>query len=143
MEINCKIIAEIAENLDLGMLCYLHKRTGNLKTIIDEMRWLGADIEAWEEDMEEIEVNRTSYVEFEAMNSHQSFEVMLDFMDTLDDAALKVRLEKALSRSKPFRHFKDQIEDQEEGKEKWYAYKKERYIDFVKQQAIEYGFSIS
>jgi len=143
MEISEKIIAEIADNLDIGMLCFVHKRTGNIKTIIDEMRWLGADTEAWEDDMEEIDTNRSSYIEFEAMNSHESFEVMLDFTETVRNEHLQQKLERALSRSKPFRHFKNTIDHEDDYREEWFAYKKERYIEFVKQQMREYDIKVS
>ena len=143
MEVSEKIVAEIADNLDTGMLCFLHKRTGNIKTIIDEMKWLGADTEAWEEDMEEIDMNRLDYIEIESMNSHESFEVMVDFTETVNNRYVKENLERALSRSKPFRHFKSQIDDENEYREEWFAYKKERYIQFVKNQMRNYDIKVS
>ena len=102
MKISDKTIEEIADNLDSGMRCYLHKKTGDLKIIINEDNWIGADTEAWEEDIDKIDANWTDYVEFEGMDSHESFKIMADFAESIDNAKLQDRLINALNKSKPF-----------------------------------------
>lgn len=134
MKISDKTIEEIADNLDCGMKCYLHKRTGDLKTIINEDNWVGADIEAWEEDIEELDANWTDYIEFEGMDSHESFKIMSDFAENIDNAKLQDRLINALNKSKPFRNFKWEIDNSGDYRQEWFAFKKLQYIEHVKRQ---------
>ena len=43
---------QIADELDSGFKCYIHKENGNLIAIPDDLKHPGMDMEAWEEDME-------------------------------------------------------------------------------------------
>ena len=134
MKISDKTIEEIADNLDSGMRCYLHKKTGDLKIIINEDNWIGADTEAWEEDIDKIDANWTDYVEFEGMDSHESFKIMADFAESIDNAKLQDRLINALNKSKPFRNFKWEIDNSGDYRQEWFAFKKIRYTEHVKRQ---------
>jgi hypothetical protein len=125
-------IKEIAEYLDCGMRCYYNKRTGEIKTIMNFDSWIGADEEPWEEDMKEIEDSWEDYVEFEGMESHEAFRVMADFTESIDHSKLRERLINALNRPKPFRNFKWQIDNSGEFRQVWFDYKKQRYIEWVK-----------
>jgi len=134
MIISDKLIEEIADNLDCGMRCYLHKKTGDFKTIINEDNWIGADSEAWKDDIEEIDANWKDYIEFEGMNSRESFKIMADFAESIDNVKLQDRLINALNKSKPFRNFKWEIDNSGDHRQEWFAFKKIRYIEHVKRQ---------
>ena len=92
------------------------------------------DEELWEEDINEIEENFDKYVVFEKMDSGESYRVMSDFVDTIEDDELRKKLELGLTLRKPFRNFKDIIDNEVEYREKWFAFKNARYIEFVKEQ---------
>ncbi|MCU4175117.1 UPF0158 family protein [Carboxylicivirga sp. N1Y90] len=129
-----KNIKEIAENLECGMICYFNVKTGELKTIINSDSWELAEEEAWEEDINEIEENQDAYIEFHGMSSHESFNLMVDFTDMIDDLKLKERLIKGLNKPKPFRNFKWEIDNSGEYRQQWFDFKSSRYISYVQDQ---------
>ena len=143
MELTEEQIKSIAEDLDIGMKVYVHIETNEIKTIIDLDQHYDADTEAWEEDIKEIEENYDRYLEFEKMDSRESFQVMEEFVETVEDEELRKKLELGLSLSKPFRNFKDIIDDENEYRMKWFAFKSTKYIEFVKEQLERHNNNIS
>ena len=90
------------------------------------------DIEAWSDEMEKIDNNFTDYVEIEQMESHDSFVIMADFVETLSDSdKLKDKLIDALNKKKPFREFKFVIDNSGIYRQKWFDYKNERMQKWV------------
>jgi wyosine [tRNA(Phe)-imidazoG37] synthetase (radical SAM superfamily) len=134
MKLNDKQIEEIADNLDSGMKCFYNLKTGEIKTIINFDNWIGADKEPWEEDINEIENNLDNYVEFEGLSTQESFRIMADFAENVDNNSLQERLVNALNKSKPFGNFKWQIDNSGDYRQEWFNFKKARYIDWVKDQ---------
>ncbi len=134
MDLTDKELNEIADNLDAGLRCYFHLKTREIKTIINFDTWLDADKEAWSDIIKEIEEHPLDYYEFEGMNSRDSFRLMVDFIDLVDDNKLRDSLIRALNRSKPFSNFKWQIDNSGPYRQKWFDFKKSRYIDWVKDQ---------
>jgi peroxiredoxin len=66
------------------------------------------------------------------MESHDSFEIMTDFVDTLSDSdKLKVRLMDALNKKNPFREFKYVIDNSGNYRQKWFDFKNERIQKWV------------
>jgi cobalamin biosynthesis Mg chelatase CobN len=100
------------------------------------------DTEAWEDDINEIEENFDKYFQFERMDSRESFQVMEDFVETVDDKRLREKLELGLSLSKPFRNFKDIIDDENEYRTRWFEFRDARNIEFVKEQIERHNKSI-
>lgn len=134
-------VKAIAEDLEMGMIVYISKETNEIKTVIDTDNFY-ADTEPWEEDLNEVEENYDKYLEIEKMDSPESYRVMEDFIETVKDEELKKKLELGLSLSKPFRNFKDIIDDENEYRNKWFTFRDERYIEFVKEQIERYNKSI-
>jgi len=99
-------VREIAEYLDCGMKCYLNKETGELKTIIDFDNSPYADEELWEDVLQELEENWDKYDEIPKMESHESFGLMADFTESINDKDLRTALINALNKRHPFRNFK-------------------------------------
>ncbi|QGY44893.1 hypothetical protein GM418_14805 [Maribellus comscasis] len=129
-----KQIEEIADNLDSGMRCFYHLKSGEIKTILNFDSWLDADKEPWQEDLNEIDENWGDYFEFDRFDTHDSFKIMADFAERIDDLKLQDRLINALNRPKPFRNFKWQIDHSGVFRRQWFDFKKMRYIQFVKEQ---------
>ena len=139
MKLTDEQIKSIAEDLECGMKVYVHKETNEIKSIINLDENIYADEEVWKADIKEIEENYDKYVEFEKMDSRESFQVMEEFVETVKDEELRKKLELGLSLSKPFRNFKDIIDDEEEYREKWFAFKSGKYIDYVKERLDNYN----
>jgi len=135
-------VKSIAEDLEIGMVVYINKETHEVKTVIDTDNYY-ADTEPWEEDLKEIEENYDKYLEIEKMDSPESYRVMEDFVETVKNEELKKKLELGLSLSKPFRNFKDIIDDEDEYRNIWFSFRDERYIEFVKEQIEIYNESIN
>lgn len=127
-------IREIADGLESGMKCYYNRLTGDIKTIIDFDSWIGADDELWEDDINEIDEHFGDYFVFENMSSNDSFNLMVDFVDVVDDSKIQSKLINALNKSKPFRNFKRAIDDSGEYRQQWFDFKMSRYIEWVKEQ---------
>jgi hypothetical protein len=125
-------IKNIAEELECGMRCYYHNETSEIKSILDFDKNPGADPECWEEDLNEIEEHYDDYIEFEGMESHESFKIMEDFATWIDDLGLKSALFGALSRKHPFRNFKNIIDNSGPYRQEWFDFKSQRYIEWVK-----------
>jgi hypothetical protein len=143
MELTEEQIKYIAEELETGFNVYLNIETKEIKSIIDFDNNIYADTEAWEEDIKEVEENYDKYFGFEKMDSKESFQVMEEFVETVEDGKLKEKLELGLSLSKPFRNFKDIIDNENEYRKKWFAFKSAKYIEFVKEQLDRYNNNIS
>jgi len=129
-------IKEIADNLESGMMSYYNTMTGEIKSVINTENWLDADMEPWEDEIEAIEENWDDYIEFDNLETHEAFEIMKDFAESVDDVRLQEKLFLALNKSKPFRNFKWVIDNSGEYREMWFDYKRARYIQTVKDQIL-------
>ncbi len=134
MKLTEKQINEIAEQLDCGLRCFYNRKTGEIKMLINQNHWIGADETLWEEDSDEIDENWPDYFEFEGFETHESFKIMADFADTVDNPILQKKLFNALNKSRPFRNFKWLIDNSGEYRQQWFDYKHRRYVDWVKEQ---------
>jgi hypothetical protein len=134
MKLTEKQIEEIADNLDCEMRCFYNFKTGEIKTLLNFDSWIGADEEPWEEEAKEIDENWDDYFEFTGFETHESFRIMADFAERIDDQKLQDQLINALNRPKPFRNFKWEIDNSGEYRQQWFDYKKMRYIQLVKEQ---------
>ena len=132
-------IKEIAEFLDTGMICHYNLKTGNIIFLPNFNNMLYADEEDWRTELDELDENWLDYFTFDPMTSRESFLVMADFIDTVDDRNLQERLVNALNRRKPFRNFKWVIDNSGEYRQKWFDYKEKRYIEAVKKQIERYN----
>ena len=132
-------IKEIAENLDGGMKCFYNKQTGEIKILLDFDNFDGADEELWEEEIKEIDEHWGDLVEFEKMSSRESFQLMVDFAESVDNPSLQDRLFIALNRTNPFRNFKWHIDNSGKYRQRWFNYKDLRYIEWVKEQLDDHN----
>lgn len=134
MKLTEKQIEEIADNLDCGMRCFYSLKTGEIKTLLNFDSWIGADEEPWEEESMEIDDNWGDYLEFQGFESHESFKIMADFTESVDNIGLQNKLITGLNRPKPFQNFKWQIDNSGEYRQQWFDFKKMRYIQWIKEQ---------
>ncbi|MBK9249605.1 MAG: hypothetical protein IPM69_16180 [Ignavibacteria bacterium] len=126
-------VHDIAQELDCGFRCFLHSETGELLSIPVEAFNGTMDTEFFEEDLEKLEENFLEYREIPRMESHDSFRIMEEFAEELtDNKRLQNRLLDALGQRKPFRGFKDIIDDSGDYREMWFAFKNQKLEDWVR-----------
>lgn len=142
MQLTKQQIKEIAENLDCGEICYYNLKTGEIKTLPDFSSYDETDMEIWEESINEIEQSIDDYFVFERFQSYQSYEIMADFAETVEDINLQKKLFNALNRPKPFRNFMWNIDNSGDYRQKWFQFKNKRYIQWVTEQIESYDKSV-
>ena len=125
-------ISDIAQDLDCGLVCYIHSETGDIEVVPEEDQ-VSHDPEPWQESIDKIENNREQYFALSPMDSNEAFEVMENFALQLKESELKTRLFKILNRPKPFANFKIEV-DESDSREDWFAFKNAAYIKFVEEQ---------
>jgi len=126
-------IKEIAEQLDCGNRCYINKETGDIKTTPDFDNGY-ADEELWADVLEELEENWDKYIQIEKMESYESFNLMADFAESVDSKELRESLINALNKKHPFRNFKWVVDNSGPYRQKWFDFKNQRLIEWVKDQ---------
>jgi len=136
MKLTEEQIKKIAEEIDSGMSCYVHRLTGKIISVID-LDNFDADEEGWEKEFKEIEDNSDDYLKIENMSSTEKFELMAEFAENLDNPLLKEELINALEKSKPFRNFKWLIDNSGLYRQKWFDFESQKMIEWVKQQLID------
>jgi len=133
-EITPEIIKDIAEMLDMGMVCFYHKPTGTMDYYPDEFRDPGYDEEPWAEVIDKIAENYGEYQRFEGMSSPEAFKVMEDFIAGINHLPTHNKFIEAISRKKPFANFNHLLHDYPDLREEWFKYKLARGIAYVKEQ---------
>ncbi len=107
IQLTPEMTKEIAGLLDSGMKCFYHLPTGELEYYPDQYKNPGFDEELWEEAMEKVQENFGEYVVFNGMESHESFEVMEDFIGEIPDKKIQDLFSNIIKRRKPFQQFKN------------------------------------
>jgi hypothetical protein len=135
MEVSNNIINQIADCLEAGEKCFIHKRTLEIIHYPNEANFLDSDLlnEVWGEKIGKVDRDN-NYIEIEKMDSHSGFKVMEDFAESLKNRTVKIRLLTALEGKNPFAKFKQQIEHSVQYREQWFAFKRERSIASVNEQ---------
>lgn len=104
-------------------------------TYPDELRMGGGiDEEIWGEEMDKVEEHFDEYISFHAMESHESFGMMEDFISLITDEKVRAKFEQIIQRRKPFQQFKYLLPDYPELRQQWFNYKEERYKEYVQEQ---------
>lgn len=129
-------IKEIAGWLDIGMIVFYHKETGDIKNHPDPDDPY-FDPEPWQEQIDEIEKDRDDYLRFESMESRQAFKVMEHFADSLSDLKFKGMVYDKLSRKGPFQNFKMLVESSDY-RQDWFDFRDNATIEWVKEQLEDY-----
>jgi hypothetical protein len=127
-------LTEIIDNLEIGLLCYVNFDTGRILSVPSEDNMSDMDIDPFEEDLNELANNHQDYTLIEPPTSNESFKFMEDFVETVDDVRLHNRLINALGHSKPFRNFKDIIDDSGPYREAWFKFRDTAFREWVIEQ---------
>lgn len=137
--IEAEMIKEISDQLDMGMKCFYHLKTGELVVYPDSLKMGGElDEEAWKEEITKVEEDATEYLLFTAMDSYESFDVIEEFVLQIDKQNVKEIFEETINQKKPFQSFKNLLFDYPELRQQWFLYKAERYRIYVEEQLDVY-----
>jgi len=134
MEISKEILNDIVDTMEMGLKCFLHRETFEVVSYPDPEEHLDMDPEDWEEAIGKVKKNKKKFIEIEAMTSSDSFKVMEEFIESLDNSDTKIRLVTALEGRKPFANFNHQIDNSGEYRELWFAFKRQKSIEWVQNQ---------
>jgi len=134
MEFSRDFLNQIADSLEAGEKCFIHKQTFEMITYPeDSILELDPGNNAWREEMEKVK-NDANFIQVEKMSSRESFVVMEDFTESIQDQRIKTSLLIALRAKKPFSRFKRIVESLSEFRELWFAFRREKNITLVKEQ---------
>jgi hypothetical protein len=114
------------EDLDLDEIAWAMQDDGSMGT----ESYLNLDtgevvVPGLDEDITPEEIDEGNYAYVDRIESYESYRHMEDFTAGLPDGEAREKLEQALIRSKPFRHFKDALEYFPKELEAWYTFKDE------------------
>src|SRR6478609_7761537 len=133
MQVEESKLKQISEELLCGSKVFLHRETGEIITIHDVDLFLD-EKDPWENDRQKVDAERGKYLEFEPMESRESYQIMQDFIDQLDDGRLADRLVNAIQKKRPFAHFKEEIDYSGPYREKWFLFRDQRYLEWTREQ---------
>ncbi len=120
-------IHEIAEYLSMGMSCEFNIKTLKVEPILEDNDLLD---ENEEEEEEENIPNVTDAIIISMLSSHESFDIMAHFVNSLPDTPVKRSLASALEHNKPFAHFNAIIHKSDE-REDWFAFRQAELEQYV------------
>lgn len=131
MKLSLEVINKIAQELEAGMKVYLNKKTLEYEPILDWENITETDF--WEKEARKIEKKWKDYIVITKMESRESFNIMVDFVDEVEDTRLKEDLIKILNRKSPFANFKMEVESSSH-RQKWFDFRIKCYKDYVREQ---------
>jgi hypothetical protein len=89
------------------------------------------------EDLPDDMEDNPRYLSIDPVLSHESFQIMEDFVDDLGDTEEAGHLRDALNRPKPFRRFKDTLLDFPELREAWFAFEQKELARLAEEWCEE------
>lgn len=110
---------------------FLDLETGEIVFVCDEIGEPPEDIE-----------DGTRYRLIEPIESHQAFEIMEDFVDTLAPGKAKDRLSRALDGRKPFRHCKDTLLDYPDVRQAWFQFERAAHRRLAEEWCHDQGIEV-
>ena len=108
-----RIACVMQDDGSMGAESYLNLDTGDVV------------LPGFEEDLDMSDIEEGNYASIDHLESYESFQHMEDFAYALPEGKARTKLEQALIRSKPFRHFRDVLKSFPEEREAWFAFKDE------------------
>lgn len=114
---------------------YLDLQSGEVVTLFEDM---GED----DEIRDRVEADPERYAFIERIDSHESFRIMENFARSLRESGTKDRLLAALSRNKPFRQFKDAVNQNAALREQWFAFHEKALIAFARDWLEAKGIAV-
>jgi len=131
-----ELVRKIAEAIDCGFICFVNPATLEMedvpKSLLEERFFTENDEEEEDDELELQHENWEKCISVEPPESHESFEIMENFVQEVDDKKLQKQLINALERRHPFANFKNTI-DNSDCREQWFAFKQRELEKYVWQ----------
>ena len=137
MEVPREILNDIADSMEAGFKCFIHRETFEVVTYLNPDQHPEMDPKDWKDEIDKVRKNKKKFIEIENMTSSDSFRVMEEFTDSLENNTTKVRLLTALQGQKPFANFKHQIENSSDSRNLWFEFRREKNIEWVANQLAD------
>lgn len=112
---------------------FLDTETGEVLELHDDFDDGGEIRERIESDLSE------RYRTIETLESHESFRIMENFAASLPESQLRARLLNAITRNKPFRHFKDIVHSDLALRDQWFAFQENALAEYVRDWLASLG----
>ena len=134
--VNNEIIKEIAELIGMGDIVYLHRQTHEILSYPagavhdSEYDYLAQEV------LDIVDMAQDDYIQFTPLNSNKSYEVMESFVETVQNADFRAVLQSILQGRKPFRAFKNAIEESPQ-RDDWFDFRSTYHEMLVKDQLDE------
>ena len=128
------LLKDMLEQQQLGMSCYVHRQTGQLITVPDPDQFSELETQDWQADIHQLETFPEQYWPVPCLSSRDQFRFMEAFVDQLPEGPFRSKLMVILSRSKPFRHFKDAMDRSGAYRLAWFAFRDEQTLVWLKLQ---------
>ena len=122
------------ESHDPEITHYLNLQTGEIVPVFDTF-------EPGDEEYVDAEEMAESphFLRIEPISSREGWRWMRDFTDQVSGSGLRERLDSALQRRRPFRHFKDVLLDAPEVRAAWFRYHEARLLEAARAWLREAG----
>jgi len=117
------VVKEIADYLSMGHIVFVNQETLEMDNIPKDYDSMMTD---YEFDYDKV----ADWIEIKPLESHESYEIMESFVESLSDSKEKEKLANAVEGYKPFANFNRLIHNSEE-RENWFAYRAcwfEKYV---------------
>lgn len=120
-----KVVHDIAENIDCGMVCFFNPRTLELEEMPKEFLCDPDEFElvigeSWNESYKHETWEHC--ITIEPRESHEGFKIMERFIDEIDNEFFKREVVGVLNRKHPFANFKALVEGSKY-RQKWFDFK--------------------
>ena len=129
-----KLVHDVAENIDCGLVCFINPETLEVeeipKEMVDGLSYFSINPELDDDDDDDDDDEEQKFlhedwencITVEPRESSESFKIMERFVDVVNDKSLKNKLVNALNNRKPFANFKN-IVDSSNYRKEWFAFK--------------------
>jgi hypothetical protein len=149
LKVDIEEIAALMETHDGEYGYYLDRETGKTVSIPPELRYGGLErhdrstLPDWEKDLvpiaEEVEAESGRYARIPQVESHEGYEDMVRFAETVTDPRMREQLAIALDGKGAFHRFKSVVHNHPKEFERWYAYKNTIMAERVREWLAEIG----
>lgn len=117
------VVEEIADNMSAQLISFVDPETLEVDAVPQKMEYVDIDEQVFILDRED-------RIKIEPLDSHDSYEIMENFVAQLPNNREKKRLSDAVNGYKPFANF-NRIIHQSEFREKWFKFRQKELENFV------------
>lgn len=127
-------IREVYKILNTDMKCYYNLKTEELLEIPDFESNPYAGEEMWQDVIEKLESDFDNFIEFDKTPSKEEYQIMVDFVDNIDDKFIQAHMIRVLNMPKPFKNFKFEFHNTAaDYRIKWFEFKAQKYCEWIER----------